>query len=175
MNDLLKRSAVYNGGVRSYMSSNNDYHIIDGHYELTLPGKEEAERILKEVFDDNIESTWTHGGKRTKTNTSGSKYKIVDIPLNGNDKLELKKRCASLKKKTHLSIIMTMTDFFMDEKKLEGLKVNEIHSAYRKIGESSPGDIRGTIANGEKRGFLEKVTRGVFKITSIGKEELKKL
>lgn len=175
LNSLLKRCAVYDGGVRSYMSSNNDYHIIDGNYELTFPGKEEAERILEEVFDSSLENTWVPGKNRSKKNSGGSKYKVVDIPINGDGKLELKKRYDSLKKKTYVSTIMVIINFFMEKKSLEGMNVNEIHSAYRKIGETSPSDIRGTIAQGEKKGFLEGVKRGVFKITSIGKEELKKL
>ena len=176
MNSVLKREGVYDGGVRSYMSSNGDYSIHDGIYELNQYGRREVESILKEVFDESIAKTWRPGTKKSSSNSSkgntSAKYTVEELPLTGPQTLKLKETYESLKSKTHVNKLLLLIDFVVENSELEGLTVNQVYSACRKIGIEAPKDIRGAITTGEKRGYFDKPSRGQFKVNAIGKKEL---
>ena len=78
LNKILEDAKVYDGNARQWIA-NADLLSHDGDLiGLSLPGREWAEEVLREVADPNIETKWIVGskqsGRRGKTSAKGSSH-----------------------------------------------------------------------------------------------------
>ena len=75
LNKILEDAKVYGGNARQWIANDDLLSHDKGSIGLSLPGREWAEEVLREVADPSIDTKWTLGsrqsGHKGKTNTKG--------------------------------------------------------------------------------------------------------
>lgn len=180
MNQLLKNCGLYDRGVRSYMSRNTDYNIDSNQYNLTSNGRDEAEAILKQVLNSDVESTWTPNSSKTTSSKrikkNNSRYKSVELELSGEERLEMKKSYDLKNYKNKMETLLPILHFWKEKKNLDGLDYEKIYNSFKVVGALPPGDIPKTLREGLNKGWFKKTgAKKTFAITSVGEEHLKSI
>ena len=78
LNKILKDAKVYDGNARKWIANADLLSHDEDSIGLSLPGRERAEEVLREVADPNIDTKWTLGSR-----TSGQKAKNISEKKKG--------------------------------------------------------------------------------------------
>ena len=150
LNKILNDARVYDGNARTWIAHADLLSHDEDTIGLSIPGRERAKEVLREVADPNIDTKWTLGsrqsGHKGKTNTKG-----------GKNSEQKEKKGAQGKRQQGTSYYAQISkliaeDFFTQEHSGE-----EVQAKLKQLGYTFPlGQINGVLVKQTKNGKLSR-------------------
>lgn len=181
LKDIISKENLHLGNFTSWLSKNKSYFIQANKDVISLSpeGKEKAQAILSEVFDDNVKGTWTPNGSKTAANTNSNKTtnnkspKIVTgLNLVPSGKDSLKEFMTKYKyQKSNPEICLLFIYYLTKICGLKNINQDHVYTCYKDMSIPLPNNLYQCLADAvHRKGWFENI--GDLSVTIQGENKV---